>query len=139
MPEKFIEHDFDLTVFGYKPCEKPRQNYVYEADKGVIKKLISLGIANNGGTAVCGDRFISSSEDREFLIETFAAKSCDMETAAVASVCDMAGVPFVSLRRISDSADDSATESYNDMNNNKDEGISLSEAFLKCLKTICEA
>lgn len=138
LPEKFLEHDFDLTPLGYKPCEKPRQKYVYNADGEIIKKLVLLGFVS-GGTAVCGDRFISSSKDSEFLIRTFAAKSCDMETAAIASVCDMAGVPFVSLRRISDSADDGAAASYNDMNNNKDEGMSLSAAFLKCLKTICEA
>ena len=32
LPDRFLEHDFDLTTIGYKPCEKPGQKYIYEAD-----------------------------------------------------------------------------------------------------------
>lgn len=137
LPETFLEHDFDLTPLGYKPCEKPGQPYVYNADRTLIDKISKTAVARPGGVAVCGDRFISNKADRDFLIDTFSASSCDMETAAIASVCYSSRVPFVSLRRISDDASDNATDSYNDMN--KNEGISLSAAFLKCLKIICEA
>ena len=30
--EQYIEHDFDLTPLGYKPCEKPLQENVYKGD-----------------------------------------------------------------------------------------------------------
>lgn len=137
LPERFLEHDFDLTPLGYKPCEKPEQTYIYNSDKALVDRIAESGVAKPGGTAVCGDRFISSSADRDFLIKTFSAVSCDMETAAIASVCGFSNVPFVSLRRISDDASDDARESYNSMN--KNEGMSLSGAFFKCLKIICEA
>ena len=137
LPAKFLEHDFDLTPLGYKPCEKPRQTYIYGADKEITDKIADAGIASKSGTAVCGDRFISSDVDRDFLINTFSACSCDMETAAIASVCGIMKIPFVSLRRISDDASSNAAETYNDMNIN--EGASLSEAFSSCLKIICEA
>ncbi|MBO7520234.1 MAG: 5'-methylthioadenosine/S-adenosylhomocysteine nucleosidase, partial [Clostridia bacterium] len=136
-PCRFIEHDFDLTVLGYKPFEKPRQTYIYEADKTISEKIAKAGIADIGGTAVSGDRFISSNADRDFLIETLSAQSCDMETAAIASVCSITNIPFVSLRRISDDASDTAVDSYDDMN--KKEGLSLSDTFISCLKIICEA
>ena len=38
VPDKFLEHDFDLTVLGYKPCEKPNQKYIY----GVNSKLLEI-------------------------------------------------------------------------------------------------
>ena len=43
--------------------------------------------------------------------------SCDMESAAVAYVCDLAGIPFAAIRRISDDAGNDAADSYTDMNN----------------------
>ena len=137
LPETFLEHDFDLTPLGYKPCEKPGQAYIYNSDEALVKRIVASGVAKPGGTAVCGDRFISSNADRDFLINAFSAVSCDMETAAIASVCTSLDVPFVSLRRISDDASDNARDSYNDMN--KNEGMSLSDAFFQCLKVICEA
>lgn len=135
IPDKFLEHDFDLTGIGYKPCEKPSQKYIYEADK----RLLQIAKATIGecasGTAVCGDRFICSADDRDFLRDTFGATTCDMETAAVASVCDMAGIPYLSLRRVSDDAGEDAYTNYSDMNTL--EGQTLSEIFIKVLETLC--
>ena len=39
-----------------------------------------------------------------------------MESAAIASVCDKCDVPFLSVRKISDDADDAAAETYREMN-----------------------
>ena len=136
VPTRFLEHDFDLTGLGYKPCEKPEQTYIYTADKQLADIFSRFAGARITGTAVCGDRFISSNSDREFLIHTFGASSCDMETAAIASVCHISGIPFAALRRISDGADDNATEVYRDMNTN--EGATLSETFMKCLKGVTD-
>lgn len=136
LPDKFLEHDFDLTGIGYKPCEKPSQKYIYDASGPLLKKAqMALGVTA-GGTAVCGDRFICSAADREFLRDTFSATTCDMETAAIASVCDMASVPYLSVRRVSDDAGDDAYSSYKDMN--ICDGQTLSEIFLKVLEVIKE-
>ncbi len=136
IPDRFLEHDFDLTGIGYKPCEKPAQKYIYTADDELKNKLCSVFVNAVGGTAVCGDRFICNEADRLFLKETFDATSCDMETAAIASVCEMTATPFAVLRRISDDAGNDAAESYRDMNEN--EGSTLAEVFLAGLKIICE-
>ena len=136
LPERFLEHDFDLTGVDYKPCEKPSQKYIYDADKNLRDQLLSVFSNAAGGTAVCGDRFICDEADRLFLKETFSATSCDMETAAIASVCDMTDTPFISLRRISDDAGDDAADSYRDMNEN--EGSTLAQLFLAGLKVICQ-
>lgn len=135
LPDKFLEHDFDLTGIGYKPCEKPLQKYIYNADNLLLKIAEqAIGTAEHG-TAVCGDRFICDSNDRNFLRDTFGATTCDMETAAIASVCDMANIPFLCLRRVSDDAGDDALASYADMNTA--EGKTLAEVFFKVLETLC--
>ena len=136
LPDRFLEHDFDLTTIGYKPCEKPGQKYIYEADSYISDCIIKALGNIKRGTAVCGDRFICSSEDRDFLSQTFNATSCDMETAAVASVCDVADIPFACIRRISDDAGESALDSYREMN--LCEGDTLSSIFLKALRGIAQ-
>lgn len=134
VPDMFLEHDFDLTGIGFKPCEKPGQKYMYSADKRLSN--IALSVLGNvpRGTAVSGDRFICNSSDRDFLSSTFSATSCDMETAAIAAACDMAEVPFLSIRRVSDDAGEDAYSSYSDMNVN--DGMTLAQVFLKVLNVI---
>lgn len=136
LPDRFLEHDFDLTGIGYKPCEKPSQKYIYDADKMLLQKAQSAIGECQYGTAVCGDRFVCSASDRDFLRETFGATTCDMETAAIASVCDMADIPYLSLRRVSDDAGDDAYANYNDMNTL--EGQTLSDVFIKVLEKMIE-
>ena len=136
LPDKFLEHDFDLTGIGYKPCEKPSQKYIYDADEKLLAKAkIAIGECQSG-TAVCGDRFICNAADRDFLRDTFMATSCDMETAAIASVCDMANIPYLSLRRVSDDAGEDAYSNYSEMNTG--EGKTLSEVFIKILDAVCD-
>ena len=136
IPDKFLEHDFDLSLIGYKPCEKPWQNYIYSVDKS-LKDAVEKGLGElSGGTAVCGDKFICTDNDRKFLKDTFNATTCDLETGAIASVCEFASVPFLSLRRVSDDAGDDAVNSYRNMNIN--EGTALIDIFFKALESICD-
>ncbi len=136
LPAAFLEHDFDLSVIGYKPCEKPGQKYIYYADKELSLAIHKSTGARLAKTAVCGDRFICSNADRQHLSNSFNADSCDMETAAIASVCDMTETPFVSLRRISDDAGDSAVDTHRDMLEN--DNLTLGDVFIKGLTDICE-
>lgn len=115
--DRFTEHDFDLTMIGYKPCEKPGQDsYIYKSDGRLDRIIRELLPDIKSGTAVTGDCFICDSARSRFLSETFNAVSCDMETAAIAYVCEYAGVPFACVRKISDGADESAEESYREVN-----------------------
>ncbi len=131
---KFLEHDFDLSGIGYKLCEKPLQKYIYNADAKLIdiaKKVVpNLKI----GTAVSGDHFICDNAVRDSLKENFDAMSCDMETAAIAYVCDFSNTPFLALRRISDVAGNDATEDYREMNT-KEETL-LSDYIIQIIKEL---
>ena len=133
---EFLEHDFDLTVIGYKPCEKPLQDYIYKFD-GKLYDIAKNTFENiKTGTAVSGDCFICDDKTRNLLKESFGAISCDMETAAIAYVCKISDKPFLALRRISDDAGDDAYANYSEMNIN--EGDVLTDMFMKFIKNICK-
>lgn len=117
LPDKFLEHDFDLTVIGYKPCEKPLQKYIYGADQKLLNMFKELIPYAKVGTAVSGDRFVCDDDLRNSLASDFGAMSCDMESAAIAYVCEFANVPFLAVRRISDDAGNNAAELYDEINN----------------------
>lgn len=121
---KFLEHDFDLTTIGYKPCEKPGQAYIYEADKHLFKLIKEMLPGIKTGTAATGDRFVCDPVLRDFLKNEFNAMSCDMETAAIAYVCEYAGIPFAAVRKISDDAGADAADSYREMNSANETALS---------------
>lgn len=118
--ESYIECDFDLTSIGYGLGVKPDgQNYLYKADE----KLLSYAVKSKGikkaklGT---GDVFLTDSGKKKLFYDTFGIESFDMETAAIASVCDKCKIPMLSLRKISDDADGSAVEDYREMNDRQE-------------------
>lgn len=115
----YIEYDFDLTPLGYKPAEKPSQTYIYKSDERLLEYFRKYLSISKVGMSVTGDRFVSDETTRNYLVSEYGAMSCDMESAAIASVCHIASVPFLSLRRISDDAGDDAKSAYRDMNENE--------------------
>lgn len=116
----YVECDYDLTAIGYKLGEKPDgQTYIYSADETLLK----LGEMSKGlkkGKLGTGDIFLTDSVKKNLYKQTFDINAFDMETAAIASVCDKCGVPFMSIRKISDDADDAAGESYREMNDRQE-------------------
>ena len=119
----YYEHDFDLTVLGYKAGEKPFGEYRFIADKRLVSAAEKAFPEAIGGSVVTGDRFICTDESRRFVTECFSALACDMESAAEAAVCNKAGIPFLSVRCISDNADESATAAYRNENNGESGGF----------------
>jgi adenosylhomocysteine nucleosidase len=64
-----------------------------------------------GGVGVSGNSFIDQVEKRLWLSGQFDALTTDMETAAVAQVCAINGIPFIGFRSASDLAGGSGSES----------------------------
>lgn len=134
---RFLEHDFDLTGIGYRPCEKPGQTYIYKANEKLTELALSRIPGAVSGTAATGDCFVSDPELRDFLKAEFNATCCDMETAAIAYVCEYAGIPFACVRRISDDAGADAAVSYREMNTSGD--VSLSDFIIDFAALAAEA
>ncbi len=118
--ESYIECDFDLTAIGYALGEKcDGQKSLLKADE----KLLGYALESEGlkkSPCGTGDIFLSDPVKKEFYKDTFSIHAFDMETGAIASVCDKANIPMLSLRKISDDADDSSVDDYREMNNRKE-------------------
>lgn len=114
--ESFVECDFDLTAIGYEPGVKPdNQQYIYHSDEKLMSyALMSKGIIkSNAGT---GDIFLTDKDKKNYYKQHFGVESFDMETAAIAGVCHKCDIPMLSVRKISDDADDCSIDDYTEMN-----------------------
>jgi adenosylhomocysteine nucleosidase len=76
------------------------------------RELEDIGIASPKfytGDIASGDKFFSSTQERDRLLEKLPGLLCvEMEGAAVAQVCYEYGLPFTIIRSISDAADDTS-------------------------------
>ncbi len=118
--ETYVECDYDLTAIGYGLGVKPDgQEYILKADERLLSyALESKGIIRTKvGT---GDIFLTDAARKKLYLDTFAIGAFDMETAAIASVCEKCGIPMVSVRKISDDADDCSVEDYREMNDRQE-------------------
>lgn len=111
---EFFEHDFDLTAIGYKISQKPGNQPPIASARELNGDIISKFPFVKQGVFVTGDSFVSSKEKHDFLTENFNPIACDMETAAVGYVAHLNDIPFVSIRMVSDGADDDSAENYTD-------------------------
>ncbi len=114
---RFFEHDFDLTPLGYKKCEKPGEKWMHTASSELNRLFLDACPDLKCGTVATGDCFVCDEGLRRLLCEQYGAMSCDMESAAMASVCADAGVGFASLRKISDDAGEDADKAYRQSKN----------------------
>ena len=116
-----IYHDFDTTFFGYKPGQIPGMPEAFQADKTMVETAVNafektdfhdLKIVK--GRIASGDQFISGGERKAAIINNFQPQCVEMEGCAIAHTCYANNVPFVIIRCMSDTADDSVKETYSE-------------------------
>ncbi|MCT4631732.1 MAG: 5'-methylthioadenosine/adenosylhomocysteine nucleosidase [Firmicutes bacterium] len=115
-----IEHDFDATSFGYEKGVIPRmEKSTFEADKELIDVAMEVAkdfdqFSTYKGRVVSGDVFVASKEMKEDLQNTFSASCAEMEGAAIGHTAYLNNIPFLILRSISDKADGTAHDNFNE-------------------------
>lgn len=118
-----VQHDMDLAALGYAPGEIPQLGTPvvlkeFPADlsmRAAAREAFREAVTENRvfeGRIVSGDQFISSTEQKHRIADTFHALCTEMEGAAIAHAAYLNGVPFVILRAISDKADEEADVAY---------------------------
>ena len=109
-----VECDFDLTPIGRLPGQKPGQEeYIYKCDNPLYKAACSVKGFKHGNLGT-GDFFLTDKALGEKYKKLFNINAFDMESGALGAVCYLLGVPFVSIRKISDNADDVSVSEYSD-------------------------
>ncbi|GAA5532858.1 5'-methylthioadenosine/adenosylhomocysteine nucleosidase [Deinococcus aluminii] len=112
-----VQHDVDVTALGYELGTIPGEAPAWAADERLRAVALEAageveGVRALEGRVASGDQFIASREGVQRLWTQFGAACAEMEGAAVAQVCAKAGVPFVVIRSVSDTADHDANVDY---------------------------
>lgn len=98
---KFIQRDMDVTPLGFKKYQTPFSNDPIIIKYGEdIKTLAS-------GTCGSGDSFDISGNTKNYDV-------MDMEAYALALICQREHIPFLCLKYISDGADETAHQDWNE-------------------------
>ena len=122
----FRECDFDLTAIG-----RPLGKAAIDADPCLLALAASLPDMHTGAIGT-GDLFLADPVKKEQFKTLFSLTAFDMESAAIAQVCAGSGVPFCSLKQISDDADDCSAEDYTEMNDRAEDALCL------CVLELCK-
>ncbi|MBN2651991.1 MAG: 5'-methylthioadenosine/adenosylhomocysteine nucleosidase [Spirochaetales bacterium] len=125
LAEKLFQHDFDLVPFGREKGFIPGVGKEFLPDFILSKKIADAHDdlrekdpnfpPMHKGIIASGDQFIASKEQIAQIREEFAADAVEMEGAAVAQVCQMNNIPYAIMRTISDSADEEAMSSFQEV------------------------
>lgn len=113
-------HDFDCHPINdhYAVGQVPGLSVLaFPADDELIRAAYEAAEAvqpghNRIGRVASGDQFISSAEQKAYIIRHTGALCTEMEGAAISHAAWRNGVPFVVIRAISDKADASAEMDY---------------------------
>ena len=99
---KFIQRDMDVTGLGFMRGETP-----FEQDPPFVIQQQNIEFNPIGRNATCGsgDNFV---EDKT----NYYGEVVDMEAYALAKVCYLYDVPFISFKYITDGADEQAHEDW---------------------------
>lgn len=112
-----MHHDMNVEGLGYAPGVIPdMETSLFAADPSLIAAAKEAaeenGISGAVGRVASGDIFVAENFLKRQITERFDAACCEMEGAGIAQTCYLNKIPFVIIRAISDSADDSGTMDY---------------------------
>lgn len=120
--DELVQHDFDVSGFGYAKgymfSGDTDKATAYRCNEDLAEKLKKSALEHlnadriKTGRIATGDVFVSSADKKKEIKETFGALVCEMEGGAIAQSAVANGLEFVVVRAISDLADGSASESY---------------------------
>ena len=99
---KFVQRDMDVTGLGFEKNQTP---FEWEPEIVIQNKNIEFNPIGKNATCGSGDNFV---EDRT----NYYGEVVDMEAYALAKVCHIHNVPFISFKYITDGADEQANEDW---------------------------
>ncbi len=113
------QYDMDTTAVGDEPGMISGINVVqFPSDKSLIERTVrsieKCGSKYFTGVIATGDKFIAENQEKQKIFKRFKALVADMESGSIAHVCYVNKIPFVSLRVVSDNADEEANSNYSE-------------------------
>lgn len=117
--DRLIYHDVDVTGFDYQLGQMAGMPEYYYSDAELLR-IAQSAVRSQGtepiiGLIVSGDEFVNDNKKIEWIQQNFKrARACEMESTAIAQTAYVLGVPFIIVRAISDSADQSAAVTFDE-------------------------
>ena len=115
-----IQHDMDVRALGFDRGHIPYSELrIFWGDEALLKRALHVKLESghkvSSGRILTGDQFISGErhETHGHLTAEMQGDAVDMESAAIAQVCFVNEVRFLSVRTISDKADGTAHVDFN--------------------------
>ena len=108
-----IEHDVDT----FEPADVQRTPVEAERVKNLesaLRENVKVSSPLTAGTVVSGDWYVRTSDHKRRLWDRFNAQSVDWESASVARVAELCGVPWLSIRVVSDLAEEDMAREYSE-------------------------
>lgn len=109
-----LPHDLDAHFLA----DYPPYCAIFKANEALMntaeKVCGEFSVNSFRGRIVSGEQFISDSAVKAAIQEKFNPYAVDMESAAVGHACYLNDMPFVSVRCISDNADDEGAMSFDE-------------------------
>ncbi|MCQ2465399.1 MAG: 5'-methylthioadenosine/adenosylhomocysteine nucleosidase [Oscillospiraceae bacterium] len=109
-----LPHDLDLHFLK----DYPPYCGIFRADENLIETAVKIctkqGIKSFKGRIVSGEAFISDNKTKNDIKERLNPFAVDMESAAVGHCAYLNEMPYVSVRCISDNADDEGAMSFDE-------------------------
>ncbi|MCL2089716.1 MAG: 5'-methylthioadenosine/S-adenosylhomocysteine nucleosidase [Micrococcales bacterium] len=105
----------DATGFGYALGQVPGMPERYTCDRRLVAAAAAAGtpdIPTRTGLVVSSDSFVTAQNVDEVRNQFPEALSTDMESAALSQVAHLFGVPFVSVRGVSDLCGPAASDDH---------------------------
>lgn len=117
MAKDVVQHDMDTSIFGEPKGFISGIDIVnIPTDKKYTDEFIEIakknGMTVHCGTIASGDQFLSDNELKVAIRDTFNALAVEMEGASIGQACHMNNTPFVILRSVSDSGNETAQETF---------------------------
>ena len=111
--DKTVHYQFDLEKINGTPKGQynNRQQLYFITDQDITAK-IQQKTSIKAVTLASGDEFIAETTKKDWLVATFNADICDMEMAGISLVCENNKVPAVSLKIVSDNANEEANQTF---------------------------
>ena len=137
LAEKVVHYQFDTSAIDNVPAGQYDGNdsIYFNTDKQLMDKVQNqLDTKLPQVVVASGDKFVASKEDKNYL-RTLGAEICEMECAGLVIASVRTNVPLLSIKVISDKADESADVSFAEV---VKRGLTRYEQiFPSVLKAVC--
>ena len=116
--ERVCHYQFDISAINnIEPGRYSDHDdkYFYLDDKLIARVLANIGKPIRKVTDASGDKFINNKLEKENLKDNFDADICEMELAGIAIACERNNLPMLSLKVVSDKANELASADFGEI------------------------